>query len=98
MLFDAIHKLLLINSRIFLLFLSMLLHFYTAMATLYLYIMAILTPGVLQITLCSVLRTCIPELCKAPMHCYTTRGVNKGISSTQRDHNEEKIQFCEVFL
>ena len=25
-------------------------------------------------------------------------GVNKVISSTQRDHNEEKIQFCKVFL
>ena len=59
----------------FLLLLNMLLHFYTAMVILYLYIIAINTPGVLQITLWSVLRSCIPELCKTAMHCYTTRGL-----------------------
>ena len=65
--------------------------FYTYMVALYLYIISSTAHAMLQITLCSLLHTCIPELCKMQMHWYTTMRVYKFMLATQgskRNHQD----------
>ena len=80
-----------LNADIELFLLNILLHFYTYMVALYLYIISSTAHAMLQITLCSLLHTCIPELCKMQMHWYTTMRVYKFMLATQgskRNHQD----------